>query len=510
MPRSGPENGPPKGGSGGSLGLVVVAVLVLAAVVVTVLALRPGEGETAAGTDRQPTTTTTIAPTTTTTNALTSEPAQAAGDSVDGFEGVDSVELPASLDPFSTWIVEADLGYWMLAGQRFEGNSSLYRSIDGLTWTEVETDFVVPAELPNEPERIYSNLVTTDDGLALLRETFDFQTGVASDMERIVSADGLTWELDATYDTPEDPLGLRTWFTMHTAEVVAYPSGETGSSGFDELLRGVVRPEVELPESVCWVDTFDIAIVVHPCERANEVELEADDFLEPERFPEVRGCASAINNENGLSALPTSRTVHLLSSGTTNEFESSGLTLTAGVQSDGTVIAVDVGKTDLSAQMECDGLVDLPKGSDPVIEVWHPDGSVASSPLPDGVEIDPLFWDGPPPFVIVDRDDEVYVSFDRELWHFETLTGEWSNRVTFDRVDPTLFEPIQVAFGRAVAAGNGSLHVGDLRTGEIITIEYAESSSGFSEEVVIHLDETYAFVSKYDGKSYRIELPLAE
>ena len=181
-----PDTGPSTQGSR-DRGFVAAAVVLLLVVLAGFLALRPDQGQSADGTQRQATTTTVVEPTTTTTTTTPPEPLAAA-----------FVDVEGSISE----IVTTDSGYLALLDEAAPRESPPFASsINGVRWTRLETPLVIREE--DNPRRSpvaeFIGLRTTDVGLSVLRTRrlrVDTNTFV---VDRLVSPDAITWTIDEQF-----------------------------------------------------------------------------------------------------------------------------------------------------------------------------------------------------------------------------------------------------------------------------------------------------------------------
>ena len=502
-PPSSGQSGDGGPGPGWRAGLIA-GVIILFGLVAAVLALQPNDGETAAGTQRAPTTTTTttVAPTTTTTDAAATDDSAA-----ELPEGVEIIPLDLPVDPFFASIVETDFGFWMVSFAGEEDVSPIYRSIGGVSWTEVETNLAVRVGSTNEMQQLFGQLVETDTGFAVLRESFDLRVDGPPRFERLVSTDGVDWTIQQAFEA-SDLFGSQLWFAVHAPNALAYSFGDSQTvSPQQELLESTLRPEIELPESgVCWFDLLSSGLTAWSCDAVSEaVELTAEDFLEADRIVEIRQCVRDLSTAG--PSVPDGRRIHLFDEGITHEFTSSALTFGAAVLDDGTFVAIDTGQSEGAGP--CVEFLE-PGGRPAAIEVWHPDGTQTTAPLPEAMGVaEDVFSNGLPPFLVSDGGTGVYVTSEGDVWHFDTESLLWTERLSL--IDEPLFGIVRPQFsGQRVAITDGaSLVVGDLQTGEIIDIPLESADSAFFDSVVVYLDDTQAFIA-VDSELFQVTLPPPE
>lgn len=168
--------------------MVGVGLVLFGILVVGLIALRPIEGETAAGTERLPLTTTTELPDT--SSSITST----------------NSEAPVSPDQaafFRSDVARGQTGFLALLRTGSVGaQPALYRSDDGASWDRVEADIPDISE-PGIDFVEYSDLISAGQNFAVLR-TGSSNEGqgprrIVRTTERLVSTDGERWTLDEAF-----------------------------------------------------------------------------------------------------------------------------------------------------------------------------------------------------------------------------------------------------------------------------------------------------------------------
>lgn len=168
-------------------GPIIAVVALLAVVIAGLLALRPEQGQSADGTQRQASTTTVAEPPPTTPTTVPLEPLAAA-----------LVDVAGSIRE----VVATDSGYLALLGQETPRVSpAVASSIDGVRWISLETLVVTGGE--DDPGRApvaeFVGLRSTAVGLSVLRARslgVDIETQV---VDRLTSTDGITWSIDGQF-----------------------------------------------------------------------------------------------------------------------------------------------------------------------------------------------------------------------------------------------------------------------------------------------------------------------
>ncbi len=277
------------------------------------------------------------------------------------------------------------------------GPPQLHRSLDGLTWTAIETvDESGPAE---NAVLDYSNLTVTENGFALLRMTTT-NPGPNSDnstvrVDRLVSQFGVEWTVDVAF-VPIERTGVFMQPIAHEGSWVHVVAWSDQMLGQNSLLGNVLRDNVTdpgiLPENICWAFDSGTRIEVIGCqngtpdEEDQSVSLVAEDLLEPDDFSQIRQCVNVL--VGSIGQLMTGFEFSTIGPGGAERTidDVARLIAAPSVLEDGTVVLVDAG-TDLLNTGVCGELVEAESALGSSIVVWPPD---AVEPIRLPIELDGL------------------------------------------------------------------------------------------------------------------------
>ncbi len=213
--------------------VLIGAVLTLGLVAAALLVFRPSEGETAAGTQRQTTTSTTVSPAT----SLASTPTETVAPAIPAaFAGSDVVWGPSG---FLALLPTGSIG----------SLPALYRSDDGIDWEHVELE-IPPIDETGIDFVDYSNLIAAGgENFAILRTGFSNEgqgpRRAPRITERLVSADGQRWVLDGAVTTVQHQTLASPSF--HVSNAFGFSIGAvvlqgTSGVGCEALLGSEVNP----------------------------------------------------------------------------------------------------------------------------------------------------------------------------------------------------------------------------------------------------------------------------
>ena len=435
--------------AGGSSRLAViggVAVLIIA-VVVAFFALRPSDGETAAGTARQE--------------------GEETADVTDSDPAADETATTAPVGPpqfESLPIVEA-----VRAGSGFlglipsSGNPGIFVTEDGVSWSELETSVIDPQGIGT-----WSNLIAFDGGFALLRTSGDLSAS-AGLTERFISVDGAEWELDSNFQPLDNPgdsffpefhLPDAFGFVAFSTEIPAAPLGPL----FEQVLAEGAPID---PSTICFFEEFNAdQFEVFPCDTDGETStgvatvIATEDLVDPESFGAVQQCAAFIRSLGStrsaamvLQRSGESETVEI--GGSFSTFQKS---LPSGV-----IASVFVGDRLFAGSAACDDFAgSVPEFQAAEIELVDLDGTVRRIPLPPEVPQPPAT-----PAAPFATDTELFVVLEQSIWRLDLATEEWTMVV---ELPPEALRPGRFGFAdgtRAVSLGSDVLFSVDLGSGEV-------------------------------------------
>ena len=500
-----PSANPTDPDSPDSSGRVVAlgAACVLAAVfVVALILLRPSAGETAVGTERQATTTTTTTTVEVTTTVASAAPIVRERDGeVSGRE------------PNLNEVVRDEIGFFGLGFGDSAGGLELYRSLRGVDWTRIEVGLTERALPRPSTWTRFSNLVATEDGLAVLRieeqfaitTTFDRPTTI----ERLVSADGIEWDIDGDAEPINIGLG-DTWFTFQTGDTFGVNTG-VASAPFGQFLEGLLTEDAGIdPTNVCWMDLVGLnQIRTFPCEGGTAAadfatgnDITESDFVEPARFDDLVACVgvlfdfafasgeftSTVQRSNGLASTYSS---------TVDSFQHTPLT-------DGSIVALSYGDLFLPPAQACDSFNGgLPEVGSPAIELLQLDGDIRQFPIPQEVsELSRDAWATLPSFQ--ESDEGLLVLLANSAWVLDLSSGDWRKAADLPTDFGRFFDFRFTSDARVVGISEDGIAIIDLDTGitDVHELEGELGRFGFIE----YIDNEVVLV-KVDDEVVPIELP---
>jgi len=471
----------------------VVGALLAIGVAVVVFALRPSEGETAAGTQRQATTTTvpettTVAPPTTVLDAPVVRDVEA---DTNGF------------DPQFNEIVRAEIGFLGLGLSTSPSDApDLFRSVDGSSWAEVDVTITddEAAQSGGSFTR-FSNLIRLEDGFALLRvrssaDPLDPEEN-RSVTERLVSPDGATWVVDEGFLALEDEDNFFNTFHVPDAFGSTIRTGALGSPVGELLTQMLVEaPGIDLAD-VCFVDGFSVdEIRLFECGRTpgEGALVRAEDLIDPETFDAVQECL-VFMQESGL-AMNAPIVIQRGGQAEPVELDYSFSFLHTPLPG-GAIASFFVGDLFASESEECDDFPGVVPELDPAsVSLILPDNTVRLIPLPQVVRDSPDIdnWLTPSFFGF---DSQLLAVLERSVWQLDLDTETWSVVADFP-LESFEFDGFGlVDRSTAVAVGPGAISVIDLETGEIT--DSVQEFRNFSQ--IVFVDDQVAILSDFSDRS---------
>lgn len=477
-------------------GLLLLAALILA--------IRPAGDEAADGSIR--TTPTTTTPTTTaataTTEALPAEDAQSdvAAD-VDESEQVHRRAEGVDGTSFSS-VVRADGGYFA-ATWGWSDSQLLYRSVDGVEWTNVEAQF------PDEFEQAIANqhlalahLRRTADGFSLLAQTYPNSSDgdQRGSVSRLVSANGIEWEIQAEVALMLGESGG--YPVLHTDSIWAYRVETADGSLLRELLAtNLVDQEVLASTLPCWLDAQgDDAVLVYECGYSEPTRLTADDFIDGVNLGVLARCGDALHGlgTNEVSIIDTETGQELRRIVIPQNAQLGDQASTAGALMGVTFdYAIDDGVS------SCDGLIDLPTAEHGPVMIWDSDSAEARNIALPVDRSAGQFAGWRQAYV---RGDSMILIDSGRLWTLDLQSPEWSEATPLfgDRTVNGFSNHLISDDGNTVVStgGNSDVYVTDMETATTRIIETGLSSG---LDWIIYADDDIALIG-VQSSVYRIDL----
>ena len=485
-------------GRGVAIGVGIIALI---GVVLAVVLLRPSEGETAAGTQRQASTSTapatTAAPTPSTTNTAPLD---------DEDLGVFDTGIGSeSFIPEPGSIVRTESGFLGLSQPDFGfRDPELFSSPDGSTWSRVSVELANDATATTGNNFVeYTSLIATDDGFALIGIASPFVGEDGSVVQRLISSDGESWRADPDFALHGASEATRPLIHLKNAimlgDVGSFSSSPTSSTA---LMAEVIGPESGIDAStLCmWGSRSPDVITAFPClsntgtspNFDEQVRIERSDFSDPTLFDAARACLLTLRVPSGDAQ------VSLLRPNQAAAVEvASGLAVAHTSLGDAQVAAVFLG--DLLAPGEsCEAFpeVDFLELSPASVELIDLDSGevIRRLPLPDRVTETPIEdWQQP---LLLDGGDQISAIFNGTAWQLSLETERWTRLGELASADAD-FEPAAITpDGRVVALVEDGLRVADFATGQTETIRIDQASGLVS---VPFVDDEVALVASRSG-----------
>ena len=473
--------------SGGRSGIAAIggAVILLVAVAIAFFALRPGDGETAAGSDRED-------GTEETEEAVTSEstaPPTTVPAGPPQFEALPIIEAVRTGDGFLGLIASS-------------GIPALFTTEDGDLWTQVE-----PTVSGDVGTGSWSNLIAVDEGFALLRTRGELST--EGDLtERFISANGVDWELDGQFQ-PLDNQGDSFFPEFHLPEVYGFVafSSEIVASPLEGLFAQVLVEDAPIdPSTICFFEEFNAdQFDVFPCDTDGETStgvatvITAEQLVDPESIGAVQQCAAFIRSLG--STRSASMVLQRSGQGATVEVEGSFSTFQTALPS-GAIASVFLGDRLFAGSVACDDFAGaVPEFLAAEIELVDLDGTVRRIPLPDDVPQPPQT-----PAAPFATDSELVIVLEQSIWRLDLESEEWT---MIAELPPEALRPGRFAFAdssRAIALLDPETLISvDLASGEIS--ESPVELGRFPQ--ILHIDSEFIVARDEvdEGRVDVVELP---
>lgn len=402
-------------------------------------------------------------------------------------------------------VLPDEIGYLGLGiDEMSNGAPNILRSVDGVSWVPVNTvlgNSVAPPQDRSRQNRSFEELIRLDDGFAVLLSTsiYDETTGAESDVriERLISLDGTRWEADPSFDPVEIEADWSTQVFAHGRDSFVY----LVDSRVNRPLQRLIVDQLVDTENIdaCWMggSNREGLMLISLCKSGEQVTIEPDDLVDPERFDDLGRCALLLGTIGSSSA-----NFWIASRESTSvQFGPGHFLAPPIVTADHTVVSVDRGLPPWLDPSSCDGFIEVPESLPAAVVLWDPsnpseltrhptrtDDSLAGFP-----SAEPTMWGRK----LLFDNQSVIQSVDID-------TGEWADVLK-------LLEPIEFR-GRFSEAGSslvqidrGGLLITDVRTGDQMLLE-DDSEVSSNGAAVVYADDDIALV--WDGSStFFVELP---
>jgi hypothetical protein len=270
------------------------------------------------------------------------------------------------------------------------------RSVDGVDWSAVDVvldDSNARARNEGQFERIYEQLIRTEDGYALLMTTVWVQSDgdlspSAVRIERLTSPDGALWSTDSSFE-PVDVADGFPRVVSHGANSFVYLAQPTSPVNIPlkELLDEQVADGADF-DGLCWADAqADGGLSLNFCTSGDIVLLDAADTIDPDRFGLLRECAVFLS-QNGAS--DSSFWVAHRGLTTQHLADANSLLVQPSIAHDGTVVAIDFSRPLWLDKSACVEFLDFDDAGPSALVVSDPQSSNGRVRLPVPDEIDVL------------------------------------------------------------------------------------------------------------------------
>ena len=483
---------------------VVVGVGVLLLLAAMILAIRPTGDEAADGSIRTTPTTaspTTVSPTTTEAPAFGDAQSDIVAD-IDEGEDVHRRVQGVNGTEFSS-VVRADVGYFA-ATWELSDSSILYRSVDGVDWTNVEAQFPDQIERAIAAQSLsFSHLRRTADGFAMLVHVHsgDGADDLSFTISRLVSTNGIEWEIQTEIALASSSELFSAYPLLHTDSVWGYASNGDRTRLLRQLLEvNLVDVETISAATPCFLDAqSDKVANIYECDGLELIPLTTDDVIDGVSLRQLARCADTFfgvgTYDVSIVDIETGKELRKITvpenAQVAEELSASG-TL-AGVTFDGFVDDPSV----------CDGLIDLPVHEYGPVMIWDSDSADARNiALPDDHAVGQ--FDGWRQSVV--RDDHLVVLEAGQAWTLDLLSFEWSEATSLlgDRPVPSFsFSHVNDAGDAVVStAGSSDVYVTDLDTSMTRVIE---TGLPFGFDWITYADDDIALIGA-SSSIYRIDL----
>lgn len=472
--------------SPGNWQVVGLGILAAVALVLALAALQPSEGETAAGTERSATTTTT-APTTTTADT-------AALSSVASVRQSDEPTAPILIP---SEVVRDDIGFFGLV---LDEELSLVRSLRGVEWQAVELELSDAASNDVTNWTRHQNLIVIDDGFAVLRTQEDLtELNAPIRIDRLVSSDGVSWDVDAEFEPIVSDRGDG-WSFLHFEDSFGITVVHE-TADLEALLTDVLSESSGVdPADVCWIEPVGTnQIRTRPCEREEGgisfgTDITATDLSDPGSFDALFACADVLSQTASVSGL-----ILLRGRESTLKLQSQDFSFGHQVLADGSITALALGSLLSPDASVCEAFEGaLPLLPEPAIELVDAGGETRRLALPiEETDLDGSDHEGWVFPRIRASDDQILLVAGTTTWSVDIRTGDWTKLADLPEPQTEFVEYDFASSEQLVGVSDDDIVVADLVGGTVETFEITNDLGPWAR--MLYADSDLFLLETEDG-----------
>ena len=443
---------------------VALGAFLVVALVAALVALQPGDGQDATGTERAAPTTapSTTAPGSPTTTTVASASADAAvlGRVLNVGEVVTPTFAAGSVVRGNSSWIGVDSG---------ESQGSLVVSSDGVEWATIETGVEGLLDYGR-----FSNLIETEDGFGALIGLTD-GSGL---LQRVNSPNGEEWRIEPDFNLGT-PISER--ITAHTGELVAVANFESTFDRFLELLESSLNsPQILDGLQMCGAERSFEELQLTDCDGLGSPRLTGEDLIDSTMFNAIANCAIEL-----ADTTPAGST-SLFWSGSEPVVVGKHILRSPVELPDGRVAMIHPGSGAIEGSAPCDGLIGSISEPPPTIVIASPDGEIQFIEIEQEILIEPQMVRGIHGLNVVAGSS---------IWNLDPATEQWSELYRLSDAILSGSEGVALVPGRAESLEliNGHVWVVDIATGRgrLHGVDLPADPS----PSVLSIDSTWALIS---------------
>ncbi len=394
-------------------------------------------------------------------------------------------------------VIRLDIGY-IAASWNYQGpGSGLYRSVDGVEWAAIDATF--PAALDSSLGGSLSFLRRTPTGFAMIAQTYGSSVEMSRRpmLWRLVSADGVNWEVDAEV---EAPIGAVYQYPVSNGDSQwAFATQQEAGLPLTELLnRQLLRP-LELDVPACWVEPRRVdVLVVGTCDGSEPVELSVEEFIDGTNLTAFAECAAALY---GLGTLEI-QVLDTASGESTGTFDArESVRFVPGEPSDrAPLVGFDIHPFELD-RSGCSSFISLPEDTPSAAVVWEAGADALTRvAVPETLAANGRFgW--PAGFV---HDDSMVVAAFGQVWLLDLQSYEWTQGPILGTTSSNSYVLTEDGQTLVSIGGPGTLNLTDM-----VSFETTQIRTGLSNQFqwIQYADEDIALVNT-GWSVYRVDLTV--
>ena len=386
----------------------------------------------------------------------------------------------------------------------------MVRSLRGVEWQAVELELSDAASNDVTNWTRHQNLIVIDDGFAVLRTQEDLtELNAPIRIDRLVSSDGVSWDVDAEFEPIVSDRGDG-WNFLHFEDSFGITVVHE-TADLEALLTDVLSESSGVdPADVCWIEPVGTnQIRTRPCEREEGgisfgTDITATDLSDPGSFDALFACADVLSQTASVSGL-----ILLRERESTLKLQSEDFSFDHQVLADGSIAALSLGSLFSPDPSACEAFAgDLPMLPEPAIEFIDSGGEALRLELPaEAVDVDGndrQKWVFPR---LRASDDRILLVAGTTTWSVDVGSGEWTKLADLPEPQTDFVDYDFSSDEQLVGVSDDSIVVADLVGGTVEAFEITEDLGPWAHMLYADKD---LFLLDTEDRIVAVDLPHTE